>query len=205
MSWGKFPIRLLLFWISPIQRTTLFIPLEGTFTVLYHGIHVLYCTNKVLYHLCHISYIIHFAICIIISTCRTTATCAADVGMSSLQLQQHMGWKSHNMCAEYISNSKQALNEVGSMLAGSSSSQPRAALTPPNKKAAPTNVIAGPSGEVVITRKENNVDDDIFGDEFENEIFQIEEKVEKEQLPKGSFPAASKVVVVNGDNVTINM
>ena len=116
-----------------------------------------------------------------------------------------MGWKSHNMCAEYISNSKQALNEVGSMLAGSSSSQPRAALTPPNKKAAPTNVIAGPSGEVVITRKENNVDDDIFGDEFENEIFQIEEKVEKEQLPKGSFPAASKVVIVNGDNITINM
>ena len=116
-----------------------------------------------------------------------------------------MGLKSHNMCAEYISNSKQALNEVGSILAGSSSSQPRPALTPPNNKAAPTNVIAGPSGEVVITRKENNVDDDIVGDEFENEIFQIEEKVEKEQLPKGSFPAASKVVVVNGDNVTINM
>ena len=110
MSWRKFLIRLLPFWISPIQRTTLFIPLEGTFTVLYHGIPVLYCTNKVLYHLCHISYIINFDTCIIISTCRTTATCAVDVGMSSLQLQQHMGWKSHNMCAEYISNSKQALN-----------------------------------------------------------------------------------------------
>ena len=90
-------------------------------------------------------------------------------------------------------------------MAGSSSSQPRAALTPPHKKAAPANIIAGPSGEVVITRKENNVDDDVFGDGFDNEILQIAEKVEKEQLPKGSLPAANKVVIVNGDNVTINM
>ena len=91
------------------------------------------------------------------------------------------------------------------MLAGHSSSQPRAALNPPHKRASPANIIAGPSGEVVITRKENNVDNDVFGDEFDTEIIQIAEKVEKEQLPKGSFPAASKVVIVNGDNVTINM
>ena len=65
------------------------------------------------------------------------------------------------------------------MLAGSNSSQPRPALTPPNKKAAPTNVIAGPSGEVVITRKKNIVDDDVFGDEFDTEILQIAEKVKK--------------------------
>ena len=84
-----------------------------------------------------------------------------------------MGWKSVNMCAEYISNSKQALNEVGSMLAESSSSQPRPALTPPNNKATPTNVIAGPSGEAVITRKEKNVDDDIVGEKFDNDILQI--------------------------------
>ena len=55
---------------------------------------------------------------------RSTATYGADVGMSSLQLQQHMGWKSQEMCQEYISHSKHALKEVGNTLAGPSTDVP---------------------------------------------------------------------------------
>ena len=47
---------------------------------------------------------------------RTSASCAADQGASSVQLQSHFGWKCPGMAMEYVSKSKAAIRDVAGLL-----------------------------------------------------------------------------------------
>ena len=51
---------------------------------------------------------------------RSSATEAANQGLSAVQLQQHFGWANPSMCQEYISTSKAAVMDIAGKLAGNS-------------------------------------------------------------------------------------
>ncbi len=75
---------------------------------------------------------------------RSSASIAADMGGTALQMQSFFGWKNSNMAMEYISTSKTAIEDMANKLAHSDSDASGPSMAPPSSPS-----VDPPSGPTV--------------------------------------------------------
>ena len=134
--------------------------------------------------------------------CRSAATAAADMGLTSEQMKSHFGWKSGEMCAQYISTSKKAIGDVARALAVTDTSLPPVQVYKiPQVVSTPTS-----SGEADVAKIPQVMGENLFegGDDIEKELCEVAEKMERSHF-KMEFPQATKVIIINGGNPFIQM
>ena len=134
--------------------------------------------------------------------CRSAATAAADMGLTSEQMKSHFGWKSGEMCAQYISTSKKAIGDVARALAVTDTSVPPVQVYKiPQVVSTPTS-----SGEADVAKIPEVMGENLFegGDDIDKELCKVAEKMERSHL-KMEFPQAAKVIIINGGNPFIQM
>ena len=134
--------------------------------------------------------------------CRSAATAAADMGLTSEQMKSHFGWKSGEMCAQYISTSKKAIGDVARALAVTDTSMPPVQVYKiPQVVSTPTS-----SGEADVAKIPEVMGENLFEgwDDIQKELCEVAEKMERSHL-KMEFPQAAKVIIINGGNPIIHM
>ena len=146
--------------------------------------------------------------------CRSAATAAADMGLTSEQMKSHFGWKSGEMCAQYISTSKKAIGDVARALAVTDTSLPpvqvykipQVVSTPTSSGEADVAKIPQVMGEIDVAKIPEVMGENLFegGDDIEKELCEVAEKMERSHL-KMEFPQAAKVININGGNPIIHM
>ena len=155
--------------------------------------------------------------------CRSAATAAADMGLTSEQMKSHFGWKSGEMCAQYISTSKKAIGDVARALAVTDTTSlppytptssrerqvykiPQVVSTPTSSGEADVAKIPQVMGEVDVTKIPQVMDENLFEgeDDIEKELCDVAEKMERSHL-KMEFPQAAKVIIINGGKPIIHM
>ena len=134
---------------------------------------------------------------------RTAATVVADQGATSLQMQQHFGWKNDKMSMEYMSTSKTALKDVAGKLATKETnkepqqSEGMLATKETNKEPQQSDIGKEEVSEAKVGGKENVPEAEVMMEQVGVQGFMT-------GAHTFAFPEASKVFFISGGKFSGN-
>ena len=128
---------------------------------------------------------------------RTSATSAANGGMSSEQMQDFYGWKSASMCKEYISTSVPAIKKMAQTLGNFDMEEPEVEMEPVTEVVVPVVEVLEKSDPLMVV--------DVLTEE-ESEMYKAAGiSLVTASIQKSLESSISSVPCVQGANVTVKV